>query len=65
MTAAVIFLWASCLYSIARSVLCFLLAASPTKRLLVLVVLLLAASCAHKPQEQCRGSCTSDDKNHK
>lgn len=52
MTAAVIFLWASCLWSIVRSVLHLLLVASPGKRMLVLAVLALAASSAHSPREK-------------
>lgn len=52
MTAAVILLWAGCLWSIARSILCLLLTAAPWKRLAVLAVLLLARSCCHVPQEK-------------
>lgn len=52
MTAAVILLWAGCLYTLARSVLCLLLTASPGRRLLVLAVLALALSCAHRPQRE-------------
>lgn len=51
MRAAVILLWAGCLWSIARDILCLIYTASPWRRLLVLVVAVLAASCAHKPQE--------------
>jgi len=51
-TAAVIFLWAGCLWSVARSILRLVFAASPWRRLLVLAVLALAASCAHKPRER-------------
>lgn len=51
MTAAVILLWASCLWSIARSVLCLIWTASPWKRLLVLAVLLLAFSNCRAPKE--------------
>ena len=39
MRAAVLLLWASCLYMLARSVLCLLLTASPWRRLAVLAVL--------------------------
>ena len=49
MAAAVILIWGCCLWSITRSVLSLLLAANPWRRLLVLAVLLLAVSCAHKP----------------
>lgn len=49
MTAAVILLWGCCLWSIVRSILSLLLTASPWRRLLMLAVLLLTASCAHKP----------------
>lgn len=51
MAAAIVLLWAGCLYSIARSLLCLLLTASPWRRLAVLAVLALAARCAHRPQE--------------
>lgn len=65
MTAAVILLWAGCLWSITRSVQ-FLLTASPWRRLLVLAVLLLAASCAHKPLPQIKQNArTLDGKNNK
>lgn len=50
MRTAVILLWASCLYTIARSLLCLLFTASPLRRALTLAVLLLAISCAHRPQ---------------
>ena len=52
MTAAVIFLWASCIWSIARSVCCFLLTASPLRWLVTLAVLALAVSSAHKPHKK-------------
>lgn len=52
MTAAVIFLWAGCIWSIVQSVCCFLLTASLWRRLLVLAVLVLAASSCHVPQEK-------------
>ena len=51
MTAAVIFLWAGCLWSITRSVLQLIWLASPWRRLLVLAALALAYSCAHKPRK--------------
>lgn len=54
MTAAVILLWASCLWSIARGVCCLILTASSWRRLAVLAVLAFAASCAHRPQENRR-----------
>ena len=38
MRAAVLLLWASCLYTIFRAVLCLVLTASPLRRLLVLAV---------------------------
>ncbi len=63
MRTAVILLWASCLYNIARSVLCLIWAASPWRRLLVLTVLLLAGSCAHKPKAPLNaGACGKNDK---
>ena len=52
MRAAAILLWAGCLYTLARSVLCLLLAASPWRRMLVLAVISLALSSCHKPREQ-------------
>ena len=52
MTAAVLFLWASCLWSIARWTLRLLLAVSPWRRLFTLVVLALTVSCCHKPRER-------------
>lgn len=54
MTAAVLFLWASCLWSIARSVLCLIYAASPWRRLLVLAVLALTAFSARTPRAKTR-----------
>jgi len=54
MTAAVIFLWAGCLWSIARSVLRLICWASPWRQLLVLAVLALAASSAHRPRDRAR-----------
>ena len=56
MTAAVILLWVGCLWSITRSILSLLLTARPWRRAMMLAVLLLASSCAHKPQEQCGGT---------
>ena len=57
MRAAVILLWAGCLYTLARSVLCLLLAASPWRRMLVLAVISLALSSCHKTPgaERARG----------
>lgn len=54
MRTAVIFFWAGCLWSIARSVLCFIWAASPWRRLLVLAVLALALSTCRTPEEMRR-----------
>lgn len=51
MRAAVILLWAGCLYILARGVCLLLWTASPLRRLVTLAVLALAASCAHKPKE--------------
>ena len=65
MIAAVILLWAGCLWAIIRSVL-FLLTASPWRQLLVLAILLLAASCAHKPVPRIKPNArTLDGKNNK
>jgi len=52
MQTAVVFLWIGCLWSIARSVLHLICWASPWRRLLVLAVLVLTASCAHRPRER-------------
>lgn len=54
MTAAVIFLWAGCLWSIARDVLCLICTASPWRRLAVLAVLALALACCRSPEEMRR-----------
>ena len=51
MRAAVLLLWASCLWSIARGLLFLLLMASPWRRLLVLAVLALALTCCRSPEE--------------
>ena len=51
MRAAVLLLWASCLYTMLRSVLCLLLTASPWRRLLVLAVVALALACCRSPEE--------------
>ena len=51
MRAAVLLLWAGCLYAIARSVCCLLWVASPRRQLLMLAILALAALSAHKPEE--------------
>ena len=52
MTAAVILLWASCLWSIARSLLSFLLSASLQTRLLALALAALTLSSCHQPRER-------------
>lgn len=52
MTAAVILLWTSCLWSIARSMLCLLWVSSPLRKLVVLATLALAAAYAHRPGER-------------
>lgn len=49
MTAAVLLLWAGCLWSITRSLLRLLLSASLWRRLFTLAALALALLCAHKP----------------
>ena len=51
MGAALILLWAGCLYMLARSVLCLLLTASPWRRLAVLAVLALTLACCRSPEE--------------
>lgn len=51
MRAAVLLLWASCLYIFARAVLCLIWAASPWRRLAVLAVLALAAATCRTPEE--------------
>lgn len=51
MTAAVILLWASCLWSIVRDVLCLIYTASPWRRLLVLAVAAAALACCRTPEE--------------
>jgi len=51
MTRAVVFLWAGCLWAIARSILCLIFAASSWRQLLVLAALALTVSCAHKPRQ--------------
>lgn len=51
MRAAVLLLWASCLYTLARSVLCLILTANPWRRALVLSVLALALACRRTPEE--------------
>lgn len=52
MRAAVLLLWASCLWAIARGVCWLLWAASPWHRLLTLAVLVLAASSCHIPRKR-------------
>ena len=54
MQAAVVFLWAGCLWSMVRGILHLVLAASLWRRLLVLVVLALTVSSAHQPRETSR-----------
>ena len=54
MRAAVLLLWASCLYMLARSVLCLLLTASPWRRLAVLAVLALTLAYCRSPEEMRR-----------
>jgi len=54
MAAAVIFLWAGCLWSIARSVLRLIYWSSPWRQMLVLAALALAASSAHRPRSRTR-----------
>lgn len=51
MTAAVILLWASCLWSISRAALCFFFTASLWRRMLVLAVLALALTYCRSPEE--------------
>ena len=51
MGTALILLWASCLYMLARSILCLIWAASPWRRMLVLAVLALALACRRTPEE--------------
>lgn len=51
MRTAAILLWAGCLYSLARSILCLIWAASPWRRMLMLAVLVLALVCRRTPEE--------------
>lgn len=51
MRTAVLLLWASCLYLLARAVLCLILTASPGRRLVVLAVLALTVSSLRTPEE--------------
>lgn len=51
MRAAVLLLWASCLYVLARGILCLFWAASPWRRALTLAVLALALTCRRAPEE--------------
>lgn len=51
MTAAVLLLWGSCLWSLLRGVLCLILTASPLRRALVLAVAALALSSCRSPEE--------------
>lgn len=52
MRTAVLLVWAGCVCSIARGVCCLLWTVSPWRRLAMLAVLLLAVSCAHRPQRE-------------
>lgn len=52
MHAAVILLWAGCLWSLSRGVLCLIWTASPWRRLLALAVLALAVLSAHHPRSE-------------
>ena len=54
MTTAVILLWAGCLWSIARGVLCLFLTAAPWRRILVLAAALLSLAACHTPDTQNR-----------
>ena len=58
MRVAVLILWASCLYSIVRSVLDLIWTASVWRQVLVLAVLALAASSCHTPPEE--SGCTPE-----
>ena len=51
MRTAVIFFWASCLWSIVRAVLCLIYTASLWRRLLVLAVAAAALACCRSPEE--------------
>lgn len=51
MRTAVVLLWAGCLCSICRGILCLLWAVSPWRRVLVLAVLALALVCCRSPEE--------------
>ena len=51
MRTAVILLWAGCLWSICRGILCLFWAASPWRRVLVLAVLMTALACRRGPEE--------------
>lgn len=55
MTTAVILLWAGCLWSIARDILCLICTASPWRRLLVLAVAATALAF-HRSPEEMRGN---------
>ncbi len=52
MRAAVLLLWAGCLWSIVWALLSLIWAASPWRRILVLAVLALTLLCAHPPRER-------------
>lgn len=51
MGTAIVLLWASCLWSICRGILCLLWAASPWRRMLVLAVVVTALACCRSPEE--------------
>ena len=52
MRAAVLLLWAGCLWSIVRSVLWLVWTTNPWKRLLVLALLSLALSSCRSPKQR-------------
>lgn len=52
MTAAVILLWTSCLWSIVRSVLRFLWTASAGQQAAALALIALTLSCCHEPRKK-------------
>ena len=60
MRAAVLLLWASCLYMLARSVLCLLLTASPWRRLAVLAVLSVTTARAELSVTERQAATTTE-----
>lgn len=56
MRAAVILLWASCLYMLVRLILYLIWMASPLRRALTLAVLALALICRRSPEEMRKNS---------